>query len=896
MRAIEERLRRLAVRWPSLPYLLGLALILAACYWPAATMQGVFYVGDIFRLNYPARALYARALEGGRVPWWTPGALAGYPVLAEGQTGAYYPPNLIFYRWLPLPVALNYSVLLSFWIAGAGLFMYARALGLRRGAAFLGACVFMLGGFLPAHLNHMNMVAAVAWLPWLLWAVERATHARRWRDWALAAAFFGLQGLAGHPQVMWLSAAPAAATALVGPLAGTRRGRGLGRRLGQLATCGAMLALGAVLGAAQLYPTLQLTLVSQRAHLMTFEFFTSFSMPPGDLVRLLRPFAGNPYPAVSQEVVGYVGLLPLLLAAVAPLVRRGRLTAFWLLVAAMGLLLVLGHFNPAYRLLWHVPVVNKFRVPARYLLWVDLSVSVLAAAAADSLVAAARPVGALRRQLAPGAALSLAAIAALLSARLPLDRLLAMWRWLPLVWAAAALALAVALHWRPPARLWLAALVGVVLADLGAFVAVHNHTYNAVMPLAEFGRVPEAVGFLQADAGPSPYRIYTDEAVVPDLPVMRESLYPNTQLLYGIESANGYYPLVPDPQEWLRNSLSPRLLDLLNVRYILVPQQLPAEGPADLFIAEDRFARSLAGRSFDVAPQEVAGLEVEGFLLRTEGLAEGAPVAEIILRGERGEEAAWALRLGAEIAAWNDARSEGPEVVRTWPMRFPGAPADGRGRTYLARHTLGEPIVATRVEVRALVSPSDLRLERLRLLDPGGAGQTLPAAAGEGNHVLIYCNPGVAIYRNEDAGPRAFLAYRARALGSEGEAYPLLVAPGFRPHQEVLLCQGTALAGEPAAGDRVTIEAYEPEHVRVRVRAGARAYLVLADSYYEGWQARVDGRPVPICRADVALRAVLVEPGEHVVEFSFAPEGWYAAELATVAGWAALAGLAVVRR
>jgi len=895
MRASEERLRRLLVRWPSLPYLLGLALILMALYWPAVTMQGVFYVGDIFRLNYPARALYARALAAGRVPWWTPDAFAGYPILAEGQTGAYYPPNLLFYRWLPLPVALNYSVLLSFWIAGAGLFAYARALGLRRGPAFLGACALMLGGFFPAHLNHMNMVAAAAWLPWLLWAVERATETHRWRAWALAAAFFGLQGLAGHPQVMWLSAGPAAAAALAGPLVGGRGRVRAGRRIGQLAACCGALALGAALGAAQLFPTLQLTAISQRAHPLTFEFFTSFSMPPGDLLRLLRPFAGNPYPAVSQETVGYVGLLPALLAALAPLVRRGRLTAFWLLFAALGLSLVLGHFNPAYRLLWHLPVVNKFRVPARYLLWVDLSISVLAAAGADSLLGLARPAVARRRALAPGAALSLAALAALWSSRLPLDRLLAGWRWLPWLWLGSGLALLVALRWHPSARPWLAALLAVSLADLAAFVAVHNHTYNAVMPLAEFQRTPEAAAFLQADAGPGLYRIYTDEQVVPDLPVMRESLYPNIQLLYGLESAGGYYPLVPDPQEWLRSSLSARLLDLLNVRYILVPQQLPAQGPADVFIGEDRFARSLAGRSFDVARQEVAALEVEGFVLHAQGLGEGAPVAEVVVRGEGGEEVSWTLRLGAEMAAWNDARSDGPEVVRTWPMRFEGAPG-GLGRTYRARHTLGAPVVATHVEVRALIAQSDLRLERLRLLDGAGRGPTLPAAAGEGDHVLVYCSPGVAIYRNEGAGPRAFLAYRARAVASDEEAYPLLVAPTFAPHQEVLLRDGPPLAGAPAPNDRVTIERYEADCARLRVVTGAPAYLVLADSYYPGWQARIDGRPAPICRADVALRAVRVEAGEHVVEFSFAPQGWYAAELATVAGWAALAALALARR
>jgi len=895
MRGVEERLRRFLGHWPSLPYLLGMAVILAALYWPAVTMQGVFFVGDIFRLNYPARAVYARALVAGRVPWWTPDALAGYPILAEGQTGAYYPLNLFLYRWLPLPAALNYSVLLSFWIAGAGLFMYARALGLRRGPAFLGTCALMLGGFLPAHLTHMNMVAAAAWLPWLLWAVERATQTHRWRLWALAAGFFGLQGLAGHPQVMWLSAAPAAATALAGPLAGAQGRPRVGRQLGQLAACCGALAGGAALAAAQLLPTLQLTVLSQRAHPLTFEFFTSFSMPPSDLLRLVRPFTGNPYPAVSQETVGYVGLLPLLLASLAPLVRRGRLTAFWLIAAVLGLSLVLGHFNPAYRLLWHVPLVNKFRVPARYLLWVDLSISVLAAATADSLLSLARPAATHRRALAPGAALSLSALAALWSARLPLEQLLISWRWLPLAWLGAALALLLALRWHPPARSWLAALLALAVADLAAFVAVHNRTYNAIMPLAEFQRTPEAVSFLRASAGPGPYRIYTDEQTVPDLPVMRESLYPNIQLLFGIESANGYYPLVPDPQEWLRNSLSARLLDLLNVRYILVPQQLPSEGPADVFIVEDRFARSLAGRAFDIAPQQVAALEVEGFVLHAEGLAHGSPVARVILGGAGGQEAAWTLRLGAEVAAWNDARSPSPAIVRTWPMRFEGAPG-GLGRTYLARHTLGAPIEVTRVEVQALIPPPDLRLERLRLLDPNGGSQSLPAAVGEGDHVLVYCSPGVAIYRNEGAGPRAFLAYRARMVSSDEEAYPLLVAPGFQPHQQILLHAGLALESTGRAGDHVSIERYDPDYARLRVVTGTSAYLVLADSYYPGWQARIDGQPAAICRADVALRAVRVEPGEHVVEFSFAPQGWYAAELATVVGWTALVALAVLRR
>ncbi len=897
MQPAADRLRGFFARHGSLVPLLGLAALLAALYWPAASLQGVFYVGDILRLNYPARAVYARGLQSGHIPLWTPDALGGYPLLAEGQTGAYYPLNLLLYRWLPLGAALNYSVLFSFWIAGAGLYAYARTLGLRRGAALLAACVFMLGGFLPAHLTHLNMLAAAAWLPWLLWAVERATRSARGRDWALAAAFFGLQGLAGHPQVLYLSAVPVAALALVGPLAPPHPRRSLLRRLGQLGLCCGALAGGAALAAAQLLPTYELMGLSQRGQPLTYEFFTSFSVPPGDLIRLLRPFNGNPYPAVSQEVVGYVGILPLALAALAPLRRPNRAVAFWLLLAVVGLSLALGHFNSAYHLLWHLPLVNRFRVPARYLLWLDLGIAVLAAIAADALLARAtdRPVR--RRLLVPGVALPLATLGALWSAWTPLERLLAQWRWLPLAWLAGAVGLLVALLWRPPARLWLALALGLVLADLGAFVGVHNRTYNAVTPPAALAATPDAVRFLQADAGAGLYRVYTDERSQPDIPTMPEALYPNTALLYGVQSANGYYPLVPDPQEWLRQSYTPRLLDLLNVRYVLVPQVRPAEGPAELCVAEDPFARSLTGRAFGMAAQPVVGLQAEGFTLRLPGLPTGTPLAEVVLHSTGGEEVTWTLRAGLDLASWDEARPAPPlTVARTWVARFDGTPADGLGRTFLARYDLAQPLQAVSVQVRPLVAADRLRLERLRLVGPGGEARTLPVAAGGGDHVLAYCSPGVAIYRNGGAGPRAFLAPRARTVQGDEQACAIMAAASFDPYRELLVLGGPMLAGEPSPGDEATVEAYGPEYVRVRATTASRAYLVLADSAYPSWRARVDGEGVPIVRADVALRAVLLEPGEHVVEFSFAPSSWRAALFASAAGWAALAAFVLWRR
>jgi len=46
---------------------------------------------------------------------------------------------------------------------------------------------------------------------------------------------------------------------------------------------------------------------------------------------------------------------------------------------------------------------------------------------------------------------------------------------------------------------------------------------------------------------------------------------------------------------------------------------------------------------------------------------------------------------------------------------------------------------------------------------------------------------------------------------------------------------------------------------------------VLADSWYPGWNAFVNGQPAPIQRANVIFRAVRIEPGTHDIVFEYRP-------------------------
>ena len=65
---------------------------------------------------------------------------------------------------------------------------------------------------------------------------------------------------------------------------------------------------------------------------------------------------------------------------------------------------------------------------------------------------------------------------------------------------------------------------------------------------------------------------------------------------------------------------------------------------------------------------------------------------------------------------------------------------------------------------------------------------------------------------------------------------------------------------------------YSPNRLRYDVSAPAKGLAVFSEIWYPaGWKAFVDGNEVPVLRADYALRALMIEEGDHEVEFVFDP-------------------------
>jgi hypothetical protein len=91
-------------------------------------------------------------------------------------------------------------------------------------------------------------------------------------------------------------------------------------------------------------------------------------------------------------------------------------------------------------------------------------------------------------------------------------------------------------------------------------------------------------------------------------------------------------------------------------------------------------------------------------------------------------------------------------------------------------------------------------------------------------------------------------------------------------HTTALLEAGSAPGFSPTPGAHsgsASITAFEPERVVVRTKSDAPGILVLAEAWYPGWRATVDGRSTEVFPVNGWMRGVVVPAGQSEVVFAF---------------------------
>lgn len=97
-----------------------------------------------------------------------------------------------------------------------------------------------------------------------------------------------------------------------------------------------------------------------------------------------------------------------------------------------------------------------------------------------------------------------------------------------------------------------------------------------------------------------------------------------------------------------------------------------------------------------------------------------------------------------------------------------------------------------------------------------------------------------------------------------------------------------------AEGGTIELTKYHPDKLEYVANVGSPQLVVFSEIYYPaGWKAYINGKRVPVLRANYILRALSIPAGESIIEFKFEPVSYRVGKIIAVLGSVILLGLIV---
>jgi hypothetical protein len=122
---------------------------------------------------------------------------------------------------------------------------------------------------------------------------------------------------------------------------------------------------------------------------------------------------------------------------------------------------------------------------------------------------------------------------------------------------------------------------------------------------------------------------------------------------------------------------------------------------------------------------------------------------------------------------------------------------------------------------------------------------------------------------NSNALSRAFIPERVETVVDDKTLLAKLVSPDFNPREAAYV--ESALNLPKACRGQAQIVQETPTRLTISLQMETPGLLVLADLWDKDWQAYLDGKRMPILRANYAVRGVAVPAGRTTLVFRYAP-------------------------
>ncbi len=336
-----------------------------------------FLITDPVRQTIVWKELVVDSFSQLNLPTWNPYEMAGKPLLANFQSGVFYPLNVIL---LIKPFYLSWSFFIIFqsFISAIFMFLFLRNLKVSSFAAIVGTLPFVFSGFSISWLEWGTIVSTGLWLPFILFSIDKIFSGKKTYVWFLLytvgiiSSFF-----AGHLQIFFYLYLISVAYFILRLTEAKKR-----LKIGlKFIIASAIFILVTFL---QWYPTLQFILLSNRAIDQSFLTAEGWFIPWKHLIQFIAPdFFGNPATLNYfgtwnyAEMVGYIGIVSFLFALYS-FYKRNNTVIFFAVTIMICLLFALPTGISGIPYILKIPFLSSVQ-PTRLLFLITFSLSALSA-------------------------------------------------------------------------------------------------------------------------------------------------------------------------------------------------------------------------------------------------------------------------------------------------------------------------------------------------------------------------------------------------------------------------------------------------------------------------------------------------------------------------------------
>ena len=376
-----------------------LLVLLLAFYWPVMIGGKTFLPPDSIAAR-ASQPYVEEALSQKVYPLWNPYIFSGMPLFASLSRAPYTDPiNDVFMGlvrvvslWQMNPHRHFIINFLNIFLTGGLVYLLLRSKKMSPLVALAGAIamVLMPGFVANAAFGHSTKIKTISLIPLIFLLVERLVEKRNLLFFSLTGLVIGLQLLRAHMQISYYTHLMVAAFLVFWIVTGLKDGKSVGRLASGVGLYIGALAAGVVLSSILNLSVWEYSAWSIRgggSAGLDYGYATGWSFSPAEMLTFIIPsfmgFGGETYwgPMGFTDYPQYMGLVTLMLAGLALVIRRNRTVWLFTIVAGLALVISFGKhlpvlYGPMFKL---APFFNKFRVPSMILILMQFSTVVLAA-------------------------------------------------------------------------------------------------------------------------------------------------------------------------------------------------------------------------------------------------------------------------------------------------------------------------------------------------------------------------------------------------------------------------------------------------------------------------------------------------------------------------------------